>query len=159
MKPVKTKDSNTRLIHPEEEHLPDDQRGGDLYAERLYLVAEDGQQRPGYESVWLPDDKERKALVNGAPITLRLWGSAHPPVNMHVGDVPEPEGGDPSLQALVTVKETREAAGKFFARLSTRMEESTEIGAEEIPAMFNLALEEVLRARPQRPSSNGNGKG
>lgn len=160
MRPVKTDSSNVRLIHPEEEGKPDDQRQGDLFAERMFLVDPETQdQRPGFESVWIPTDGERKALANGAPITLRLWGSGHPPVNMLVGDPPE----DEVLEELVTVAETREAAGKFFERLSTRMEEvesgGEPIATEEIGAMFNLALGEVITHRPGRSGENGSGPG
>lgn len=153
MKPVQTKDSNVRLIHPEEEHLPDEKRVGDVPVERMFFRdPETEEQRPGFESTWQLSVGERKALANGAPITIQLWGANHPPIKPMVGD-PDPE----SMEVLVTVEETRRAAGKFFERLSVRMGEDTEIGAKEIPAMFNLALEEILRSRNQPPSANGNG--
>lgn len=160
MRPVKTDSSNVRLVLPEEEHLPDDKRRGDLHVERMFFVdPESEEQRAGFESVWVPDDGERKALANGAPVTLRLWGANHPPVNMLVGDPPEGE----TLEALVTVGETREAAGKFFERLSVRMEEvesgGEPIATDEIGAMFNLALEDVLSQRGHRSSENGSGPG
>jgi hypothetical protein len=158
VRPVQTDDSNVRLILPEEEHLPDDKRRGDLFVERVFFADEEtGDQKPGFESVWKPADGERKALANGALITLRLWGANHPPVNMLVGDPPEGE----ALEALVTVEEARKAAGKFFDRLSVRMEEARgdgpELAADEIPAMFNLALQEVVRHRGTPPSANGAG--
>lgn len=156
MKPIKTEGSNVKLVLEEEKHLPEEQQRGTLHAERmLFQDEETGDQKPGFESVWEPTDGERKALSNGAPITLRLWGAHHPIVNMLVGDVPEGE----VLHALVTVEQTREAAGKFFERLSVRMAEVEEGGepieTREIGAMFNLALEDVLRNRPERPSANG----
>lgn len=154
MKPVETKDSNVRLVLPEEEGLPDDQRRGDLCVERMFFADEEtGDQRPGFESIWEPTDGERKALANGAPITLRLWGANHPPVNMLVGNPPE----DGDLRALVTVKETGEAASKFFDALSKRMQEAEDIEPEEIPKIFEIALREVIQGRDKHPRRNGNG--
>lgn len=160
MRPVKTDSSNVRLIHPEEEGKPDSQREGDVPAERMFFVdPETHDQRAGFESVWKTTAGERKALANGAPITLQLWGVGHPPVKIMVGDPPEGE----VLEELVTVGETREAAGKFFERLSVRMEEvesgGEPIATDEIGAMFNLALEDVLSQRGHRSSENGSGPG
>lgn len=42
----------------------------------------------GYETTWQPDIGERRALLNGAPVILRVWGDAHPPVHVGVGDPP-----------------------------------------------------------------------
>lgn len=154
MRPIATEGTNARMVLPHEMDLPDDQRKGDLPIERVILETEElGEQRPGFESTWEPSDGERKALVNGAPIVLTLWGANHPPVNMRVG---EPEGE--SMQALVSLKEAGAAAAGFFQRLSERMEEPGEIDPEEIPKMFEASLRETMRQPPPAPgSSNGNG--
>lgn len=160
MKPVKTKDANTRLILPEEEHLPDEKRRGDLPIERLFLIDEEtGDQRPGFESTWQPDKGERRALANGAQIKIRLWGANHPPIRPSVGE-PDAE----SMEALVTVEETAVAASKFFSVLSERMAKAESGGepieAEEIPPMFQACLKDVVESGRHRPAAmrrNGDG--
>lgn len=157
MKPIKTKDSNVRLILPEEEGLPDDKRRGDLHVERMFFVGEDSEQRPGFESRWEPTEGERKALINGAPITLRLWGANHPPVNMLVGNPPEGE----KLTAMVTIDQTLEASSKFFEMLSVRMKEVEDggdpIDPKEVPEIFAKAMRDVVRPPRNPTGENGNG--
>ncbi|AVX04331.1 hypothetical protein MXMO3_01806 [Maritalea myrionectae] len=41
-------------------------------------------------TAWYPSVEELKALVNGAPVHLRVLGAAHPPVKIEVGPEPEP---------------------------------------------------------------------
>lgn len=159
MKPVKTQDSNARLILPEEEHLPEEERRGDLPIEKMLFVGEDGVQRVGFESTWLLEDGERKALANGAPLVIKLWGQNHPPLKPEVGE-PDEE----SMEALVTVEETAHAASKFFEVLADRMKIAEEGGdpieADEIPPLFQECLKEVVqggRHRPGHRSRNGSG--
>lgn len=155
MKPIKTKGTNTRLILPHEEELPEDQRKGDLPVERCVFDTEGiEEQRPGFESTWMPDEGERKALANGAPVILRLWGEQHPPVNMHVG-----EPAEDLMQRLVTIGQTRKAASLFFDALSRRLEGDEKIEPGEIPVMFEKGLLEVMRQPSPPPSSQSNGNG
>jgi len=40
-------------------------------------------------TAWLPTPKELDALNKGAPVHVRIFGRAHPPIMVEVGDVPE----------------------------------------------------------------------
>lgn len=155
MKAVKTKDSNTRLILKEEEHLPEGKRGGDLPLEKLFFEdPASGEMLPGFESTWEPDLGERRAIANGAPIMVRIWGAGHPPLKVEAGE-PDEE----SLERLVTIRETTAAANRFFERLAARMVEleGGDVEPEEIPAMFQGALQEVLDEGKYRPGARRNG--
>ena len=44
---------------------------------------------PQMTSSWQPTPAEAAKLAQGAPIYLTVLGTAHPPVLLHVGDVPE----------------------------------------------------------------------
>lgn len=48
-----------------------------------------GEGFPAMETAWLPDPAEIAAIAAGAPIILRVLGSAHPPVMIYTGDVPD----------------------------------------------------------------------
>ncbi len=48
-----------------------------------------GPGTPAMETAWLPTPKEIEAIVAGAPIILRVLGTAHPPVMINVGEVPD----------------------------------------------------------------------
>ena len=155
VRPVKTSESNTRLILPEEEGKPDSERQGDLPIEKCFFEDPiDGKRLPGFESTWEPDIGERRAVANGAPILVRLWGTAHPPLKVAIGD---PDGE--SMERLVTIRECTSAANRFFERLAARMVEleGGEVGAEEIPAMFQAALQEVIEGGKYRPGARQNG--
>ncbi|QIO64829.1 hypothetical protein [Rhizobium leguminosarum] len=47
-----------------------------------------GPDTPAMETAWIPDPDEIAAIVAGAPIILRILGTAHPPVMIFVGEVP-----------------------------------------------------------------------
>lgn len=47
-----------------------------------------GEGTPAMETAWLPTPGEIEAIAAGAPIILRVIGTAHPPVMMSVGDIP-----------------------------------------------------------------------
>lgn len=47
-----------------------------------------GEQTPAMETAWLPTPAEIAAIRSGAPIILRVLGTAHPPVMLEVGEVP-----------------------------------------------------------------------
>lgn len=38
------------------------------------------------QSAWYPSEEEIAALILGKPVILTIWGSAHPPVSVGVGD-------------------------------------------------------------------------
>lgn len=47
-----------------------------------------GPGTPAMETAWLPTPDEIAAIVAGAPIILRVLGTAHPPVMLTVGEPP-----------------------------------------------------------------------
>ena len=47
-----------------------------------------GEGTPTMTTAWLPTPKELKALNAGAPVHVRIVGSAHPPIMVEVGAVP-----------------------------------------------------------------------
>lgn len=47
-----------------------------------------GEGTPAMETAWFPHPAEIAAIVRGAPIILRIVGTAHPPVMLDVGEVP-----------------------------------------------------------------------
>lgn len=48
----------------------------------------DGPATPAMETAWLPTPDEIARLTAGAPVILRVLGTAHPPVMIEVGDAP-----------------------------------------------------------------------
>jgi hypothetical protein len=47
-----------------------------------------GPKTPAMETAWFPTPKELEAINAGAPIILRVIGTAHPPVMIETGEVP-----------------------------------------------------------------------
>jgi hypothetical protein len=47
-----------------------------------------GEGTPSMVTAWLPTPKELEALNAGAPVHVRILGSAHPPIMVEVGEVP-----------------------------------------------------------------------
>lgn len=47
-----------------------------------------GPDTPVMVSAWFPTPDELAALNSGAPVHLRIIGTAHPPVMLGVGEVP-----------------------------------------------------------------------
>lgn len=47
-----------------------------------------GEDTPAMETAWLPTPEEIAAIVVGAPVILRVLGTAHPPVMVSVGSAP-----------------------------------------------------------------------
>lgn len=47
-----------------------------------------GPETPAMVTAWLPTPKELAALNAGAPVHVRILGTAHPPIMVEVGDVP-----------------------------------------------------------------------
>jgi hypothetical protein len=48
----------------------------------------DGANTPCMTTAWFPTPKELEALQAGAPVHVRILGTAHPPIMVGVGDVP-----------------------------------------------------------------------
>jgi hypothetical protein len=48
-----------------------------------------GPNTPSMVTAWEPTPDELAKLNAGAPVHLRILGSAHPPVMLSVGEVPE----------------------------------------------------------------------
>lgn len=48
-----------------------------------------GPNTPSMVTAWMPTPDELAAMNAGAPIYLRIIGTAHPPVMLSVGEVPE----------------------------------------------------------------------
>ncbi len=48
-----------------------------------------GEGTPAMETAWFPGPKEINAIVAGAPIILCVVGTAHPPVMMTTGGIPD----------------------------------------------------------------------
>jgi hypothetical protein len=50
-----------------------------------------GPGAPAMETAWLPTPEEISRIVAGAPVILRVLGTAHPPVMLEVGAPPPGE--------------------------------------------------------------------
>jgi hypothetical protein len=48
-----------------------------------------GPATPSMVTAWLPTPKELEALNAGAPVHVRILGTAHPPIMVNVGEPPE----------------------------------------------------------------------
>ncbi|MCV9960790.1 hypothetical protein OIU34_02660 [Pararhizobium sp. BT-229] len=48
-----------------------------------------GPRTPAMETAWLPTSEDIAALAAGAPLILRVLGTAHPPVMIYVGEAPK----------------------------------------------------------------------
>lgn len=48
-----------------------------------------GTDMPCMVTAWLPTPKELEALNAGAAVHVRIIGSAHPPIIVEVGEIPE----------------------------------------------------------------------
>lgn len=45
----------------------------------------DGPETPAMETAWIPNPDEIERINAGAPVVLRVLGTAHPPVMIEVG--------------------------------------------------------------------------
>jgi hypothetical protein len=83
-----------------------------LYAERCKFR----NPRPpfdetvGFETKWYPDLGEQRAVANGAPIILRVWGQGHPPVSVGAGQPGQ-------LRVLVDQRIVDRALGNLYGLL------------------------------------------
>jgi len=113
--PVRTPSTNVVLTLPEDKGKPAEKRS-DLPAERCV----DGTGKHLIETVWQPDPGEQKALANGAPVILHVWGAGHPPVSVTAGEPPEE-----SVRQLPEPWVER-ALGYMFAALQTHIADKVE---------------------------------
>jgi hypothetical protein len=51
--------------------------------------AVNGENTPSMVTAWHPTPKELEALNAGAPVHVRILGTAHPPIMVTVGEAPE----------------------------------------------------------------------
>lgn len=47
-----------------------------------------GADMPSMVSAWLPTPAELRRIAAGAPVHVRILGTAHPPIMVEVGDAP-----------------------------------------------------------------------
>ena len=47
-----------------------------------------GPDTPAMETAWFPTPEEIAAMINGAPVIMRVIGTAHPPVLLYTSEVP-----------------------------------------------------------------------
>jgi hypothetical protein len=143
MKPVETEKSDVTLVL---------EGAGDLPAEKIELIHPDDESNrsPGFETTWVPDDGERRALMNGAHVLLRVWGAGHPPVSLQVGE--PPEAGDRALAAQYTFDHIVRAFGHYQGMLAQRIKATGHFGltARELE---ELAARALTAAREPRPTS------
>lgn len=148
MKPVKAADSNLLLILDEQgkgdlpaRHGPmNGAAPSEIPAQKLVLIdPSDGTAGEGFETTWEPDDGERRAIVNGAPIILNVWGSAHPPVSLEVGEPPE----DAKLKAQYSHDHVMRAFAYFMRRLSRRILLTAQFPTE--PSLVVMYAEESIK--------------
>jgi hypothetical protein len=93
--------------------------------------------KPAILTVWRPDEGERKAIANGAPIELVVSGTGHPPVSMSVGNPPE---GD--LEALISKAHVDRAVAVWFSLLSEHLRRTDEFpSAPVVVEMWQEALD------------------
>lgn len=76
MKPRRTVRSNQVF------RLPGGTEDNDLWVER---TSEEGA--PVTNSVWVPTDDERRAIMTGSNLELTVWGDGHPPVGLRVTNI------------------------------------------------------------------------
>lgn len=53
-----------------------------------------GNTVPSMVSAWFPTPEELAKLNAGAPVTVKLLGSAHPPIMVGVGEPPDEDPAD-----------------------------------------------------------------
>lgn len=145
MRPAKTERSNVVLTSEGVRDLP---------AEKIAIfppgtdpseVNGDGGE-PGLETVWIPDDGERRAIANGAPIILRVWGEGHPPVAL--------SAGNPTvLRALISKAHIDRAVGYWWKGLAELWTESGKTPeAEDALELWHDALAQT-REGPDDPEA------
>lgn len=62
--------------------------GGNEDSDLWYELVQDDNGNPAIETIWEPNDIERKAIANGSSVRLIVWGTSHPPVAVGVSGAP-----------------------------------------------------------------------
>lgn len=89
-----------------------------------------GPDTPAMETAWLPTPAELHDIAHGAPVILRILGSAHPPAMMEVGLPPDPALGKPGeIAALAAI---RDEVKRYGDRLLAEAEHAHETGMAEM---------------------------
>lgn len=57
--------------------------------DELITCGVNGDQTPAMITAWFPTPDEISRIIAGAPVHLRVLGTAHPPVMIDVGQAPE----------------------------------------------------------------------
>jgi hypothetical protein len=136
MKAVETSESNLTLT------LAGAGPDRNLPAQRILafdpgLGETEADGRPAIETCWVPDEGERRALANGAPLELIVFGEQHPPVSVGVGEPQE-------LNALVSKAHVDRAVGYWFAKQAGRLARGEGFPtAPELLELWHEALEET----------------
>lgn len=134
MKPVQTDACNAVLTHPHADDMP---------VERCAFkdpnAPLDTPAQPGFESTWLTSEREREAIAAGMPVTLRIWGSGHPPVSLSVLNVPHARGP-------LTRDHADAAAGALIRQLDHAgmlKVDPSDIDAAELSKLWQAAIDET----------------
>lgn len=95
---------------------------------------------PAVVSTWNPDDGERKALANGAPleVVLHLPAERHPPISLAVGE-PDAEAST----ALLTKAHVDRAVGFWFTAVAKKLAEGDMGTPKEVLELWHEALEQT----------------
>lgn len=56
--------------------------------DELIVEAVNGEGTPCMTTAWLPDPAELERIAAGAAIHVRLIGTAHPPIMVEIGEIP-----------------------------------------------------------------------
>lgn len=86
-----------------------------LYAERCKFrnPKPPFDESRGFETRWHPDLGEQRAVANGAPVILRVWGDGHPPVSVGAGNPDDSR----QLRVLVDQRIYDRALGNLYGLL------------------------------------------
>lgn len=165
MKPVRTDKTNTVLTLPgagPEANLPATR----VLAYNPDLGETEADASPAYESYWTPDEGERRALANGAPIVLTVTSPQHPPVSIEIGE-PDPA----SMEAVLVKAHADRAIGVLFLKLAEALAGDDWPDPEGCVELWHTCLEETregavvldlaerVDALQEKLRSNGNGNG
>lgn len=64
----------------------------------------DGPETPVMVTAWEPTPVEIAAIVAGAPVHVRIVGTAHPPILVGVGEPPNPQGPGMTIGTITGTK-------------------------------------------------------
>lgn len=136
MKPTKTATTNTRLI------LPGGTDANDLPAEKIQVRDPNTHKvTDAFDTLWLLELEEVADLINGAAVLLRVWGKAHPPVAMHVTNLP-----DVNPRAVLDSVHTARALELLFRRFADGDEDNPRLAIRAGERTRSITLPGFLSA-------------